>query len=235
MIPFKIDKYSFNLPQNNGELTVKQFLDLRKLKGNNTLQILAILSGLDESIWSQTSDIDIDNKILSSLDWMTEPFDYQSFMLPDYLTIDGKKYPVPTSISIKTFGQKIAIQTLLEKCDKENIDHIDVIDQALQIYFERPLELIWNCKLEEGFPVASFFFETWSDYLLTSQINLLANKQANKQGRGLTGSTSSDTLGLYTRFRKASINHSMRFLEWTITRSLQRYGMKKNLTNVKSD
>ncbi len=235
MIPFKLDGHSFDLPQNHGELTVNQFLSLRKLKDTNLISILSILSGISEDFWNNTSDTDIDNKIAPYLEWMGEKFEYDSFILPKEITIGVQKFKVPDSIAVKTFGQKIAIQTLLEDCAKKGIDEVEVIDQAIQIYFEQPLNQIGFCRLDEAFPVASFFFESWRHYLLTNQKNLAAKEHQSKQEQDSIGSTSSDTSGLSTRLRRALINLSTRFLKWTITRSLQHSGMKRKLTNARND
>jgi hypothetical protein len=241
MIKFKLDGKPFLLPESHGELTLGQFLALRELPSANIFQTLQILTGIDPEIWKHANK-DIDQALGPALEWMKEPFDFSQFVLPSTIQIGEKKYNVPDSLGIKTFGQKILFETKVNEAREKGLSEADIMDYALAVYFqpevtgskfddakiEETIKLIHTCRMSEAWPVASFFLLKWSEYLNGNQKNYGTTQARKNSGLEYIGSKSSDTSALSTRFRRALIKPLNKFSKWIMTRYSLRYGTKPN-------
>jgi hypothetical protein len=246
MIPFNLGTYKFELPQDYGELTLRQFYAIRKSKGD-LLDLFSILSGLDRSIWEQTKDLDIDAKIAPALEWMNDKFNPDLFIKPAKLRIKGEYYDVPKDIRLKTFGQKLALQNETERISKEGGTDVDVFPYALALYFQpicfnnkydaaqvdELLPLIMDCKIEEAYPIASFFLNNYLRSLQSRKRNFLTILHRKKLERALVDSENLKSLEQYTPFQRALIKITKKFSRWITIRYSSRSGMKGSIQNTK--
>jgi hypothetical protein len=246
MVPFNLGSYKFDLPQDYGELTLKQFYAIRKSNGD-LLDLFSILSGLDRSIWEEAKDLDIDAKLSPYLEWMNEKFNPDLYIKPVKLRVNGEYYDVPKDIKLKTFGQKLALQNEVERVGKDGGTDVDVFPFALSLYFQPTyfnnkydaaqvdelLPLIMECKIEEAYPIASFFLNNYLKSLQSRKRNFLMILHRKKLERALAGSESSKSLEQYTPFQRVLIRITKKFSKWITTRYSSRSGMKGSIQNTK--
>jgi hypothetical protein len=213
MIPFTLSKdISFELPQDYGELTLKQFYELRK-PDKDLLDLLSILSGLSRDIWEQAKDFNIDVKIAPYLVWMERMVDLKSFILEDHLKIGNKICKRPTDLRSQSFGQKIALEKHYYKVGND----LDCMPYALALYFQpiyfegkynseqvdELLPLIMECKLGQAYPIASFFLNSYSQLLISKKTDWLMLLHRKKVEQGLIDLRNSKSSARYTPFQKA--------------------------------
>lgn len=228
MIEFKIGKHSAQLPTRWGELTFDQFYRLRK-SNDDLLEVLSILSGIDIKIWQQTSDLDLDYKIKPYIDWMLEPFDLSAYLVPDKIEIAGGLYPRPKGIGLQSFGQKIALEKFVSKVEAEGGYEHDTYAYIIALYMQptitgvdyddEKVDKIYNdalnVKLEQGWPLASFFLQNYEKYKLRRKenfITLLAKKRLQQELKGLEDSPN---FRLYSPLRKLTIKLLKMFSGWS--------------------
>lgn len=227
MIPFNLGKYSFELPQDYGELTLKQFFELRKFEGD-LIGMISVLSGLDRTLWEQARDINIDLTLSVYLDWLNKPFNPEDYILPDRLQINGVYYNRPKDLKSKTLAQKISLQNEMERVQKENGTDVDLIPFALALYFhpivtgekydsekvEAFIPEIMNCKVEEAYPIASFFLLNWAKSLSKNESDFRILQARKKYERELSASKSSKSLGQFTLLRRTLIKVLRKSYKW---------------------
>ena len=246
MIPFKLGDKEFLLPSRHGQLTLRQFLEIRKAKEIDIISLISILTRLSRNEVLQISDIDIDYKITPLLTFLNEPCDY-NFTLPLYVELEGNKYMIP-DIAGCSFGQKLCLETVYNKIAKNNGNLFDVYVDALCIYFQplvqkkefhegyREIEdLILDLAVEIANPIASFFLQSWKNYISKKAKNSDAIIPPSRSKQVFTILKSSGLLRPYTTLRNRLVKHLNRFSKWIITRSLQRYTTRKSKQAINAD
>jgi hypothetical protein len=246
MIPFKLGTHSFELPTDYGELTFKQFYAIRKSNGD-ILDLFSILSGLPRETWEQVKDLDIDAKLGPYLSWMEQPFNPGAFILPDKLRINGEYYDRPRDIQLKTFGQKLALQNEVTRIGKEGGTDVDLCAYSLALYFQpiyfkgpykadqvdELLPFVMECKLEEGYPIATFFLNNYLKYSQRKKRRFLTRLHQTKYEQELMSSKSSERLEQFTPWRRVLIRLTNKLSRWIIRKSSSRYGTKKTKHAIK--
>jgi hypothetical protein len=246
MIPFDTGYIKFELPQDYGELTLKQFFDLRASDGK-LITVLSILSGLPKEDWEQCKDIDFEYKIAPYLSFLYEPFNDSNYILPDKLKIDGVYYNRPKNLTFEAWGQKIAFEQEYQRIHLEGKGELDIYPYSLALYFQptyfqkegkkkkykseevdKLLPLIMECKIEEAFPIASFFLSNYVKCRKEKKSDYLIPLHQKKYEQALIVSKSSDRLERFTIWRRPWVKITMKFSKWITTRFKQRSGMKEN-------
>jgi hypothetical protein len=250
VIPFRLSKdIAFELPQDYGELTLKQFFALKKKADGDLLDLLSILSGLPRETWEQAKDFNIDVKIEPYLDWMNEKFNPESFALKDTLIINGKECKRPKDIRTQTNGQKLALEKKHYKNQEEGGNDVDLIPFALANYFqpvyfnnkydadqvEELLPLIMECKIQDAYPIGSFFLTSYARLLTSNERYFLMFLHRKKYELELLASKSSKSSEQYTLLQRVSIKAMKILSKWTITLFSLRYGMRRNNPIIKEN
>lgn len=222
MIPFKIGKENYLLPTSYAELTIGQFIALRKSDGD-VMDLISILLGVDKSYLSLLSDLDIDIKIIPYIEFLKEDFDLQNYLVPDFIEYKGKLYNRPKGIGVSSFGQKIALQKELSNYDND----IDCFPVCLAIYmqpiidnkpfdYERALEMVPDfekVKLSEAYPFCSFFLLNYKRYLKRRESGLITMQVRKKLAQDLKNLEISENFQHFSLWRKLLIKLLSKFLK----------------------
>lgn len=131
MVNFKVitkaGEETISFPSSYKELTLKQFIELRKGK-NRVENILEILStpSVPAEVWSNQSE-DLDVKIAPVINWLItdDKVDLEELEVPEEITIKGKTIKVPSDLGYKTFGQKSLVDEKFKSLFKRSINKID--------------------------------------------------------------------------------------------------------------
>jgi hypothetical protein len=135
MINYKIkvndEVTTIAFPTSYHDLTYGQFLRLRFENTKDIGVVLEILTGMSRSIWMNLGISEYD-KVIKFLNWLIEsPIKWDELPMPEKLTIGGKSYLVPKDLGLKTFGQKIVLESRITEIitnifgstDKKNISN----------------------------------------------------------------------------------------------------------------
>jgi hypothetical protein len=227
MITFKTQDSSFELPTRWGEITFNQFFALQKSDGS-FLDLISILTGIYKSVWENSDDIMIREKLTPYLEFLNTEFDVQNYLLPDYFVFKDVRYKVVNDIATCTAGQKWHLEDLI----KDGKTEVDLLPHALAIYFqpqitksdydakkvEELLPDMMNLKLEEGWGVASFFLTNFASYLNEKVKALHTNQHLKKSEQELTDFVNSETFQRYSLFRRLLIKLLMKLYSRTMRR-----------------
>jgi len=214
MVPFKIGNVSFELPASYGELTLRQFYSLQK-SGNDKLVQLSILSGLDKSFLEQCEDLELDYRVAQCLSFFEDKFNCNEYLVPDYITISGKRYKTPGGIGINAFGQKLALVQAITEAEKVGGNEIDCYPFVIALYMqplvtgqkynadlvEKLIPEVMDCKLAEAWPLAGFFLSNYVRYLNESAKNYPTPQPRKSLGPESIGFRNSETGKSYSHSR----------------------------------
>jgi hypothetical protein len=219
MIPFKLGEKEFNLPTSYGELTYSQYDALLKLpESDDFIGILSILSGLPREDWELCQDSMVDIAIMPHISFLNELFDNQ-YILPDTIEIEGKRYQLPGTIEVNTFGQKLSLQRAIARAEKQGLQEMEIYPYIVALYMqpivteseyseekvEKLQEKIKHCRINEVFPIASFFLLNSVRSLQKKQSILSMSQLGKKSEQGYTTSKSSENYQRFSPFRRFCI------------------------------
>jgi len=239
-ITYKKVKYTF--PTAYEELTLRQFFALRD-NSKNVFKMLEILSGVPEKTWKHKIDIDLFDVIEEQIAFVrTDPPPFDSYLMPDTIEIAEKRYHVPAGIGMKTLAQKIAFEDAIRSGKTD----VDLIPTALAIYFHPDIddmdfdedrlaaciELVLDCKVNEAFPIAGFFFARYIQYLKEKDESLLTNQAQKKSMPELTVSKSSASMARFGILRRLSILALRKWSEWITIPVLLSCSIKKKKPTI---
>lgn len=246
MIPFKTEEFNFEVPSSYGELTLGQLYELKKCKDDG-LEIFTILSGIDRTKFELSKDLALDVKLNESLEFLQHPFSDEFFLVPDFITVSGKKYKAPKSLVENTYGQKIALQNYIIEVEKEGGNETDAYAFALALYMQpiitgKPYDIeeveklvpeILNCKLQEAWPLAGFFLSNFAKSLNES-LNALATRQATKKYKlELIDLKNSENFRQFSPWRRFLIKLLTRFSSPTIQQFMRYYSMGQQQLSIR--
>lgn len=243
MVVFKINDKQVPFPTSYEELTLRQFFALRD-NSKNIFGVLEALSGIPSKEWKYKISIEQFEAISPFISFIqNEPPAFDSYLMPDSIEINGNRYAIPEGLGLKTLIQKIAFEDAIRK----NLSDVDLIPTALAIYFHPDIdqcdfdedrlevckELILDCKINEAFPIAGFFFEKYKQSLKEKEKNWNTNQAQKNKAQGLKGLKSSAGMERFGLWRGLLIRVSRMFYGWIITRSFLNYGTKKQKATTK--
>jgi len=173
-LPFKIDKFEFDLATCYEELTTGEFFALRNAQENNVPSMLAALSGVPEIIWDHVNEESTSVLFTPNaegwfpLKYLYEKMDWDKMPIPDSITIQGNKYSVGKFLP--TLKQKYLMVQAVER-QASNKDRIDSAIEVLAMHFQPIVsgnkfsiddsikfqEHIKKTLIVESFPLATFF------------------------------------------------------------------------------
>lgn len=229
MIPFKCSGFEFELPARWSELTLNQFYKLKESDGS-CLSVISILSNVPVQAWQGCPDIDIREKIDPYLQFLEDSFDLENYFVPDFITVSGKRYPKPSGIGVNCAGQKWHLEDVWKEADKNGKSDVDCYAQALAIYMqpvvsgkpydadlvEKLIPEILECKLEEAWPLASFFLDSYVKSLSKKERLFRISQSQKRYEQELKDSKSSETSPQFSVLRKFLIK-ILRMLSSRIT------------------
>lgn len=243
MIEFKVGKHSAKLPMRWGELTFKQFYELRK--DGDFLHLISTLSGLDRKVWEKCDDLDLDQKLIPYLDWMKTKFDGNEYLLPDQIEIAGKLYPRPKGIGLGTFGQKMELENAVSKAEAEGKQEFDVYAYLIALYMQPIIDgpeydqekvdklvpAAMEVKIEQGWPLASFFLQNYIVYKKRREGNFLTLLSRKRLEQELKGLRDSENFRLYSPLRRFTIKLLTKLSRW----STLLYSLRSSIRLSKAD
>lgn len=229
MIPLIIEGKSIDLPVRYGELTFKQFYDIRKCDGKIST-IVSILTGIPRETLLLINDLDLEDKLSPYLEFLQQDFDVQHYFVPDYFDFDGVKYPKPKELRMQSIGQKWHLEDAVREADGKDVDIYPI---ALAIYLQPTitgtpydeskvnelLPKVMEMKLEQGWPLASFFLTNYEKYLNSKRKRSHTRQQAKSYVQVLTDLRNSETFQRYSLWRRLSI----KLLIWLFSKITTRY------------
>lgn len=182
MLPFVLGNQPFQLPTCWEDISLGKYLDLHRLavEGRTEFhQILSVLIGIPEEDLQQCPEIDLDRRLSPHLAFLQTPVIASSIPKPENIVIDGNSYPVPSDLSLETWGQALFLDEALQRSYKETGDVIRAIPEALAIYFypvvsgkpfliKEAREFVNvirdNVSFLDGYPVGAFFLRTYIEF-----------------------------------------------------------------------
>lgn len=226
-----ISTLQFEMPQCYGDLTFGQFFQLRDAE-DHPLELLPILSGIPRRTWEMCRDLFIDEKVLPHMEWLKGKFDANSYLVPDFITISGNQYPKPQGIGINTYGQKVALELAINKAVAEGKTEIDLFPYVIALYMQpivdkapynqsRVDELVketMQCKLSEGWPIASFFLSSYSQLLKENERSYHTLQARKKYVQELMSLQNSESFRQFSLLRRLSIKALTMFYSRTTKR-----------------
>lgn len=152
-LTFQLDTERFTLPSGWHEVTVDQFLRLRKAgQSLSQVEMLSIFSGLPVETWMRVPLTEINFDLLNAaLSWCHEPLELESLVCPKYISVGdvklltgslnvaikaGHMVRVPKDLRIETYGQKVMFDLMVLPELEKSGDVVDCIDSALAIYLQ---------------------------------------------------------------------------------------------------
>lgn len=225
MVNYKLADISFTLPTSYGELTFNQFLKLKALPDSeNFISVLSVISGVDKATWEQCENIDLDQHLYEFISFLNEPM-VGTFILPDRIRIGDKWYDRPEGIALNTFGQKIALQNAIVKCEREGKEEYEVYPYVVALFMQpavtkkkydsdevdKLVTLIMDCKLNEIFPIATFFLTNYLQYFLKKKNDYHIPLLRKKSEQEYTSLKSSESYQRFGRWRRPLIKLLTKF------------------------
>ncbi len=198
MINFHLDGKKYSLPMSWKELTVSQYIALRawvKEPEQDFIKLLSIITAAPYATLFNTKQLDVDTKLIPFMDWINTNPEFDKWKMPTAIQIDGKVYNPPSGQGYFCFGQKIALQKKLVEVIQATNDASDCIAFALALYYQpiiqgtkmdlseahTLIDKCLQCKLEEAYPVASFFLKKAIDSQKEIQPILRLSQIKNKR------------------------------------------------------
>lgn len=181
-VPLKIGTIETTVPRGWMHLSVRQYLRLKAWDGDDTVEFLATMLNVDREIIENCRALDLDLKVAPLLEWAKTPYK-PSFMEreapPLYITLGGKKYPRPLTLGPKTFGQRILLDNSIRDAMKSKTGIDGIIPDIIAIVmadvvtdrrfdaagFKEVKELAFECRLNDAYPMANFFFWRYVNYM----------------------------------------------------------------------
>lgn len=176
-VKYQGKKRVVSFPAGWDELTFRQFLEIRQFEPDQggTPRLLEILTGIEREAWLNMH-AGIAGTLASLLEWVDTPPNYD-VPAPKSIKVGDKVYPVPRDLGMETFGQKITLETKVQKWMQEKRDLFELMPDAMAIYFQPVMsdgtfddkkaeelkEVFYDCRAAEVYPIASFFLRSAKD------------------------------------------------------------------------
>ena len=187
MKKIQIDKDVYGMPEGWHDVIVNQFLELRNCEDADFIKILSVLINAPyDKVFACNPEM-IARKVFPMLDWyFDETFNFDELKIPPKLSVQGKKYPIPRDIRLKSFGQKLHIEEVM----REMCDPVSKMPYIVAIYMypvitknkfdiesldEFTKNTIGNCKITEIYPIANFFLIKLRKYYIKKRKRSLRN------------------------------------------------------------
>lgn len=216
-------KYERNVPTWFGELTFRQFNALRSETNISFADTIAILTSIDRKLLGQNKDIDFDYKVYPVFEWyFTEDFNeaIQGLLVPDVVNVGGKEVAKPKGIGFGTYGQKLDLDYITNKANKEGKDDVDIFADILSIYLypgysgqeyetekaESFKEKVLDMQIKEGWPLASFFLQNLERYAKRRAGNFHTILHRKKYQQELKRFKSTEAFQQFSLLRRGLIN-----------------------------
>src|SRR5205085_6111925 len=122
-----INKVSFQIAENIGELTTWQYMEMNRHRDNlNIVRLLSVLTGIDYDVL-QNANCEEFYPIVSLLNFNADESPLSELKIKESITIGGKECQIKTNIEAETFGQKVFAQEYLNQAADEKIDRIEAL------------------------------------------------------------------------------------------------------------
>jgi hypothetical protein len=219
MIPFVLSpntphEFKFNMPNSWEDVTVKQFFELKKWDGKDSLMLLSILSGVDYNKLTHTLDYTIDDNLWPLTSFLKEDIS-KVVTEQTHIEIKGKLYPIPKQINSPGNGQRFVLAQKNAMRDKmiatvnKTGDAINCAEFIVACYFypivngiefdtsdnpktkfrsedaEEFIKELQEVRIVELYAVSTFFLQKLIGWQIERQPDLALNQVKNKKLRRL--------------------------------------------------
>lgn len=132
MVEFKLKangrEETITFPSKYRDLTLRQFIELRRPGNNRVSKILEVLSSpsVPAEIWDNMPE-DTDAKVAPCIEFLItdDKVNLEELPIPEEITIKGKTILVPKDLGYKTFGQKSLADDKFKSLFKRSVNKID--------------------------------------------------------------------------------------------------------------
>lgn len=210
------------------DLTLGDFLAIRRWKTNDTIELLALCSGQPYEEWQRTKQKDVEYKIVPLLGFLSESFELNALKVPESLKFGDVTALVPKDLTLEMLGQKLDFQERMTttynqakadtngKVSEEVLTDdtlMEIMPFALAIYFvekvtgvkysddeaEKFVPRILDLPLTEAYPVGRFFLMSYLESLNSKAKNYAPLIARMSAQLGLKSSPNSPRYPLLTR------------------------------------
>lgn len=166
---FKLNKETLTgyCPENWGEVTLQNIIDLEKCKQGDKIEVLSAFTGLDVRTIENARG-DLFKPMYQVLSFVFESPNWQKLKVPKTVTLNDKVIKPPKKLNLETFGQKWRAVEAIQSADNK----IDCIPDILAIYLQPAYdgvfetsripdikEYVLKMKAFEAMPYGFFFFK----------------------------------------------------------------------------
>lgn len=190
--PFKLGKLRFSVPNSWDECSTELFFNLAATDHNDYLAMLSVLSGVHKKELSSVKQLNLDKVLEPHLDWMSDKIDWKNIDPPRYIYMGIRKMKVPFDLDLKSFGQKLVLDTMVKECTKEADDKTQVnmtklIPYAFAVYFadkyydgdfdqdlvDKFLPRVMELPIMTVYPIGAFFLRRYYGFGSSTLIDSL--------------------------------------------------------------
>lgn len=179
----EINGIMHKIPLGWKDINIRQYTRLTEYSKYNDIEFLSIMLDVPQEDILNCEIEDIDLIVYSQVGWYMEQKDKADEVLgkkmTPFITIDGLTILIPEDLKMKSYGQKVSAEQLLEKAEGKN--PFAILADILSIYlypefmklklnqekivfdYEKAMEFkekyILTIPITEGYPVGSFFLK----------------------------------------------------------------------------
>lgn len=166
------DELEAKVPLSWNDITISQFLRLKKYKEHNDIELLSIMLNVDKEMVITSTNPDLDIDVYPHLKWYMDDSlvaVIASAKKLEVIKVGDKEVKVPKDLMAKTFAQKIAMEQVVEQYE----DPYDAMSDILAIYLypeyynDRKFDIeqiddfkkqyIDNLSIVVAYPICTFF------------------------------------------------------------------------------
>lgn len=180
MVTIQINNYSYDIPTNWTEVTLRQYIELATYIGDMShIRLLSIFTNIDYDVLCNFPCDDFKIKVIPEMAFLSEAIDVLTIKRASKLHIGSYEFEPILDPSKERLGQKLFMQQITENAVTKNLPHYSLVAPVIANYyapFVHPLkkwdekhiaefeQLVLNMPLVEAYPEASFFLTGWLTY-----------------------------------------------------------------------
>lgn len=193
MIEIKINKTPYMLPTGFHELSYAKYL--RMLEAKNPIQTFAAMLGCPADVLDGAElTMEQEKLIYASLTWLNTAPVLDTITPPPTVTLGGVEYKTPQNLELKSFGQRLAAQTIIQNAQTDGVKDVEILPTLVAIYLqplvhggrfdntriEEVTPLVLDASFDQVYNLGAFFLRKYYG-LPSGGLNYLKQYLAMKQ------------------------------------------------------